>query len=100
MIVDVSGPIGGAIATAYALGCASGWGFNMRLMVRRVAELRRDCEKHDAEQKAHIARLEGEVDKLNGFMMRGMERQLDQMHDSTVRMIDRGRITPPLGEAE
>lgn len=84
---DVTGPFGGIIGGAYALGCVSGWGFAMWQMNARIAE-----------HKTEIADLKTQVATLNAFMMRGMQRQLDQVHDSTVRMIDRGVIVPPLGE--
>jgi hypothetical protein len=97
MGVDLTGPFGGALGAVYALGCVSGWGFAMRQMTARIADLRADCERHNAEKAAEIAGLKADIAKLNDFMMRGMERQLGQIKDSTVRMIDRGRIDPPLG---
>jgi hypothetical protein len=81
------GPLGGLLCVAFGMGCIAGWGFAMKLMATRIADLKADCEKRDGEQKALIGKLQADVDKLNDFLLHGMERQLAANRDATVRVI-------------
>ncbi len=86
---DVSGPFGGLLSVAYGAGCVSGWTFAMWNVKARLAE-----------QKAEITELKAQVAKLNDFVLRGAERQMGQLRESTIHLLDRGKIIPPLGEDE
>lgn len=92
------GPVGGLLALAYAAGWVTAEKRTEKRMKAAIAQLKHDCERRDAEKSGQIAALTTQVNTLNDFMRRGMERQMGQMHDSTVRMIDGGQIRPPLRE--
>lgn len=79
------GPFGGIVALAYAAGCASGWAFSSRTVLKIVIKEREECERR-------IAALENRVRELEERYFGGMERQLMQVRDSSVRIIDRGRV--------
>jgi hypothetical protein len=74
------GPLGGLLCVTFAAGCVAGWTFAMKLMNARIAGM-----------KAQIVTLEGQVTKLNDFMFRGMERQLSQVRESSLRVIVDGQ---------
>jgi hypothetical protein len=74
------GPLGGVLCVTFAAGCVAGWTFAMKLMTARIATM-----------KAQIVSLEAQVTKLNDFMFRGMERQLSQVRESSLRVIVDGQ---------
>jgi Tfp pilus assembly protein PilO len=74
------GPLGGLLCVTFAAGCIAGWTFAMKLMNARIASM-----------KAEITDLKSQVKELNAFMMRGMERQLGQVRESTYRVIVDGQ---------
>ena len=81
------GPLGGLLCVAFGMGCVAGWGFAMKLMSSRLSDLKNDCERRDEEHKKVIEELKVDVRKLNDFMLHGMERQLAQTRESSVRVL-------------
>ncbi|PTQ13720.1 hypothetical protein CLG96_00090 [Sphingomonas oleivorans] len=91
MLIDPSqftGPLGGLLSLAFASGAIAGWGFAMKLMSSRIAELKADCEKRDCEQKEAIAKLEARLTELDNFLLHGMERQLAQLRQPSAAVPD------------
>lgn len=74
------GPLGGLLCITFGSGCVAGWTFAMRLMNQRIASM-----------KAEITELKTQVNNLNAFMMRGMERQLGQVRASSLRVFVEGQ---------
>jgi hypothetical protein len=73
---QLAGPLGGLLSATFGAGCVAGWTFAMKLMNARIQSM-----------KTEIVDLKGQVNKLNDFMLRGMERQLSQVRESSLRVI-------------
>jgi hypothetical protein len=69
------------------MGCAAGWGFAMKLMKTRIDDLKADMAREREECREEIKGLKEQVGRLNDFMFHGMERQLSQVRESTVRVL-------------
>lgn len=87
------GPLGGIVALAYAAGAASGWGFCVLTVLRitnkqieRLETELRDEKKQCADQ---IAALTLRVKEVEDRYTNGMERQLSQVRQSSVEIIQR-----------
>lgn len=70
------GPLGGLLCVTFASGCVAGWNFAMKLMNARIASM-----------KEEIKTLQSKVERLDEFLLRGMERQLGQVRASSYRVI-------------
>jgi hypothetical protein len=73
------GPLGGLLCITFAAGCVAGWSFAMKLMNARIASM-----------KEEIVTLQDKVARLDDFLLRGMERQLTQVRDSSYRIFVEG----------
>lgn len=89
------GPLGGIVALAFASGAASGWGFCVLTLLRitnkhieRLENELRDEKKQCADQ---IAALTQRVKEVEDRYTNGMERQLSQVRQSSVAIIERGK---------
>jgi methylthioribose-1-phosphate isomerase len=87
-----TGPIGGIVCLAFAMGCVAGWGFAMKLMASRIADLKEDCLERDKvaterikEANARITAMDARLKTLDDMLLNGMERQLAQVRVSTER---------------
>jgi hypothetical protein len=60
------GPLGGLLCVTFAAGCVAGWTFAMKLMNARIASM-----------KQEITDLKRQVGRLNDFLLRATERQLE-----------------------
>lgn len=66
--MDFTGELGGALALAFGSGCAAGYGFAVRTMVKesraRISELKSEImalrEELKQEREARLAELKGE----------------------------------------
>lgn len=74
------GPIGGLIGLAFGAGASAGWFFAIRTVYKIVTKERESCEKR-------VTILEEQVRALNERYTAGMERQLGQIRQSTVRIL-------------
>lgn len=81
------GPLGGLLSVAFGMGCIAGWGFAMKLMNGRIRDLKTDVEREREDCHRRVEDLETQVRKLNDFMLHGMERQLAQVRESSLRII-------------
>lgn len=85
------GPLGGLLSVAFGMGCVAGWGFAMKLMNGRIRDLKADVLRERDECHRRVGDLETQVRALNDFMLHGMERQLAQVRESSVRIIPERR---------
>lgn len=74
------GPIGGLLCVTFAAGCVAGWSFAMKMMNQRIASM-----------KSEIDALQAKVQRMDDFLLRGMERQLGQVRQSSYRVIVDGQ---------
>lgn len=100
---SLAGPLGGILAIAYGAGAASGYAFCLRTMYKI---LKAQSEKDESECKDRIAKAESEVgriqdkcealqrecDSLKERLIGGTERQLAQVRDSGLKMVEKGKI--------
>lgn len=87
------GPLGGIVAAAFAAGAASGWGFCVATILRITNKQIARLEKELADEKAECARaiheLRARVKEVEDRYTNGMERQLSQVRQSSVEIIER-----------
>ena len=109
-VAQLTGPMGGLLAVAWAAGAGMGYAFNGKTVGKRVRELREEMEERDlkcdqkmAEMKAEYLRsihdLTTRLREIEDRAFYGMQRQAEQVRDSTAHLIDRGVITPPIDTA-
>ena len=85
------GPLGGQLAIAFGAGCASGYAFCLRT-VYKLLSVHTDARHNDCMQR--IVKLEEEredlkqrITILEDRLYSGHARQMEQMRESTVRII-------------
>jgi hypothetical protein len=87
------GPLGGIVALAYAAGAASGWGFCvltvLRITNRQITRLEGELASEKADCARRLAALETRVKEVEDRYTHGMERQLGQIRDSSLRNLMR-----------
>lgn len=87
------GPLGGIVAGAFAAGAASGWGFCvatiLRITNKQITRLEGDLSKEREDCQREIAELKARVKEVEDRYTNGMERQLSQVRQSSVEVIER-----------
>lgn len=100
----LAGPLGGLLAIAYGAGAASGYAFCLRTMYKI---LKAQAEKDETECKERIAKAEAETERvidrcetlqrecdgLKERLIGGTQRQLTQVRESGLTLVDPNRIT-------
>lgn len=99
------GPIGGQLALAFGVGCATGYAFCLRtvykLLSKHSGERLSDCVKRIEGLKASNKRLEERIVLLEERLYSGSIRQMSQMRESEVRVLGVDRLgRPPIVEGE
>lgn len=95
-MIDLTGPLGGIIAAAYGAGAVMGFGFAHKTVGKRVAELKEDMRLDKLDCDTRITDLTRRMREVEDRYLNGMERQLVQSRESTVRVLRDGDIIPPL----
>lgn len=88
------GPIGGLLCIAFAMGGAAGWGFAVKLLSARITDLKADILRERMECHTALADHANRIRELEDRAYHGQERQLAQVRQSTVTVIDRMGGTP------
>lgn len=97
---DLLGPLGGQLALAFAAGCAAGYAFCVRT-IHRMLQLH--TEKEHERCMERIAALEKERDRVEERLkvvedrwVSGTQRELAQLHISSVRVLGADKLGGPV----
>jgi phosphoenolpyruvate-protein kinase (PTS system EI component) len=98
-INSLSGPFGGLIAMAYAMGAASGYAFCLRTMYKILKEQAAKDEtawqKRIENLEHQLADAQDQIRVLQERLMGGMERQAAQVRESSLHILSRGKLDDP-----
>lgn len=90
----LSGPLGGTLGLMLFIGGAAGWKFRERtydtFCTQRIAEMQEAMKREREECDARIADLTRRMDRWEKLATGGMLREIAQLHDSGVRLIEGG----------
>lgn len=93
---ELMGPVGGLVGLAFAAGATAGWNFAVRtvlkLTTKRFDDLKETTTAEQQKCEVRVAALEQEMKALRDQYTDGLERQLQQVRESTIRMMSEGQI--------
>jgi len=78
------GPAGGLIGIAFGMGAAAGWGFAAKTVLKMAERERLECHRQ-------LEAAQARVKEVEDAYRHGMERQLGQVRQSSVTLIERER---------
>ena len=97
------GPSGGQLAIAFGAGCAAGYAFCIRTVYKLLGNhsdsRHNDCMKRIEELASENKKLNDRIVTLEERLYMGSNRQLAQVHESSVKLLDEGQVrdvTPKL----
>ena len=93
-ITMLAGPLGGLLAGSWGTGAVMGYSFAAKTIGRQVRSLRADMDKSEAKCREDIRDLTARLRTVEDRAYNGLERQLGQVRESTVHLIDGGVIRP------
>lgn len=98
--LDFIGPRGGELAIAFATGCGAGYAFCVRT-IHKMLQTHSDAAHEECVRR--ITKLEEEKRELSDRVqlieerwMMGANRQLAQVHDSSVRVLGAEKLGGPV----
>lgn len=97
-VVSLLGPLGGQLAIAFGAGCAAGYAFCVRTLYKVQALHLKDRLADNAllvtEMKEENVDLKLRATVLEDRLYTGTQRQMEQIRESGLRIIERKRDKP------
>lgn len=91
----LAGPLGGTLGLMLFVGGTAGWKFHGRtydtFCTQRIAEMQELMKREREECDTRIADLTARMDRWEKLATGGLMREIAQLHDSGVQLIERSR---------